>query len=283
MTLNETLQTLYYLLSKWRTVLDFIIVYFLIYRFLIWIKNTHAFNLIRGLIGICLVYFASHLMGLMTLNWILGKFATIVLLLLIIIFQPELRRFLENIGALSHLFSPLLEQKEAQGTTIIKQILKAVDHLSKEKIGALLVIEVATNLNDYIESGVKINGTVTSDLITSLFWPGSPTHDGAIIIRENRIEAAGCLLPLTDSKVSDRRLGTRHIAALGLSELSDAIIIVVSEETGIISMAEKGDLTRYLTKETLETRLFNLYKVSSELPKIIKHPLQYLLRKKENK
>ncbi|NBV41973.1 TIGR00159 family protein, partial [bacterium] len=237
---------------------DIAIVYVVIYRVLVWITDTHAESLVRGLLVILVVYAASHLLGLVTLNWLLEKFATILVLLIIVLFQPELRRFLERIGS-GKLFSPFVVESSGQGISIIKHILRAIDTLSKERVGALIVIETGTNLNEYIRTGIPINATITPELLASLFWAKSPTHDGAVIIRENEIAAAGCLLPLTDATIQDRRLGTRHRAALGLSEESDALIIVVSEETGIISLAENGNLTRYLTKESLETRLFNLY------------------------
>lgn len=253
-------------LSEFKSIVltvDVILVFLLFYMLLRWIKDTHSLALIRGIFWVLLIYMLSSLLGLSTLNWVLGKFTTVLLLLVIIIFQPELRRFLERIGTPGHLFSPLLEQSEGQYTTVIKSLLRAVELLSKEKVGALVVIEVSTNLSEYIESGIRINGSISPELLATLFWPNSPTHDGAVIIRENRIEAAGCLLPLTDTPVRDRRLGTRHRAALGLTELSDALVIVISEETGVISLAEHGNLTRFLSKEALETRLFNLYKEDS--------------------
>ncbi len=241
-------------------VVDVAIVFYVIYRFLLWAKTTHVFNLIRGLFMLILIYPLSHLLGFTTLEWVTGKFATVLFLVFIVIFQPELRRFLERIGTTGQLFSPFLFQSTAQSTIVIKNILRAVETLARDKVGALIAIEVSTNLTDYIESGIRISGNVSSDLLASLFWPGSPTHDGAVIIRENKIEAAGCLLPLKEIPPSDRRLGMRHRAALGLSEITDAVVIIISEETGVISLAENGNLTRYLNKEALEARLFNLYK-----------------------
>ena len=144
---------------------------------------------------------------------------------------------------------------------LIKRILQSVEFLSKNSIGALIVLEQKSLLDEYTESGISIHANLTSELICSLFWPGSPTHDGAIIIRGNEILTAGCLLPLTNSKVSDKRLGTRHMSAIGISEVTDALVIVVSEETGTISVAE--NLTRFLNREALETRLFNLFKSTS--------------------
>lgn len=241
-----------------RSGLDVFLVFLLIYTLLLWIKNTQAFSLVKGLLMVLIVYFLSYQMGLETLNWVLGKFTTVLIFLIIIVFQPELRRFLDRLGT-GQLFNPMLLQGEGQSTSAIKQILKAVDFLSKQKVGALIAIELSS-LSEYIESGVRIQATLSFELLSTLFWKNSPTHDGAVIIRENRIEAAGCLLPLTDTPMRDHRLGTRHRAAIGLSELTDALVIVVSEETGIVSLAENGNLTRYLTKEALETRLFNLYK-----------------------
>lgn len=243
------------------SVIDFIVVYLIIYKLLLWINRTHIENLTRGLITIFAIYLMSRVLGLETLNWLLDRFATIIMIVLIIIFQPELRRFLEKIGT-GTLFNPLLSGT-GQHTVIVQQLLRAVDMLSKRKVGALIAIELGVNLSEYVESGVQIGGHITADLLASLFWPGSPTHDGAVILRENKIVAAGCLLPLTNTPLADRRLGTRHRAALGLSERSDALIIIVSEETGVISIAENSNITRFLNREALETRLFNLYKEES--------------------
>ncbi len=237
--------------------LDVFIVYLIVYYFLLFIKATRSFNVVKGLIIIFFLFVISYFCKLTVLNWLLGKFTPVLIILVLIIFQPELRRLLERIGR-GKLFSPLISI-ETQGMLIIKHILRAVDYLAKEKIGALIAIEVTTNLSEYVETGININGQVTAEMIINLFWPHTPTHDGAIIIREDKIIAARCLLPLTDARITDRRLGTRHRAAIGLSEDTDAIVIVVSEETGTISMAENGNLTRYLTKEALEARLFSIY------------------------
>jgi len=262
--MNTDLQSYVPFLRHGLSVIDLLLVYFIVYRLLLWTKSTHVFNLVKGLFWVFLLYPLAHFLGLTTIYWLFGKLTTVLLLLVIIIFQPELRRYLERIGTTGGLFSPLLLPGEGQSATIIKNILRAIDLLAKEKVGALIVIEVSTNLTEYIESGIEVNGRISSDLLASLFWPASPTHDGAVIIRENKIAAAGCMLPLTDTPISDRRLGTRHRAALGLSELSDSVIVIVSEETGIISLAENGKVTRYLTKEALETRLFSLYKEEPE-------------------
>ncbi len=232
--------------------IDFLLVYLLVYRLLVWISESHAESLVRGLLVVFALYAASFTLKLTTLNWLLGKFATVLMLLILIVFQPELRRFLERIGS-GRLMTPLVSQDEDQYVSVIKQLLRAVDILSKECVGGLIVIELGTNLNEYIQSGIRIQSHISGELLASLFWPKSPTHDGAVVIRESRIAAAGCLLPLTEATLQDRRLGTRHRAAMGLSEVSDALVIVISEETGVISLAERGNLTRYLNKQALET------------------------------
>ena len=147
----------------------------------------------------------------------------------------------------------------------MQSLIRAVDYLSREKIGAIIVIEGQTSLSQYCHTGICIRGELNMEMLSSLFWPGSPTHDGAVIVKGSRIEAAGCFLPLTDSPITDRSLGTRHRAALGLSELTDAIVIVISEESGVISLVEHGVMTRYLTKEALQTRLSSLQFQSESL------------------
>lgn len=254
-----------YLSAHWRTMIDVSVVYSIVYLFLIWAKNSPSYNLLRGLVGVLVILVVSFFANLPTLNWLTEKFTEIVIFLIIIVFQPEIRRILDRLGS-DNIFGKTMFSDEFQPTVMIKQLLRAVDSLAQRKIGALIVIERSTNLADYMESGVTIGGRISSDLLVTLFWPNTPTHDGAVIIRENRVAAAGCLLPLTHSKITDRRLGTRHRAALGLSESTDALIIVISEETGTISLAEQGNLTRYLNKEALETRLFNLYKESAKKP-----------------
>ena len=249
------------------TIADVLLVYLLVYQFLLWVTKSHVASLFRGLFLIFILYLLSLALGLSTLNWILEKFATVLVLLLIIIFQPELRHLLEKLGMGDQRITSLLDP-EKRNTSVIKRLLKAIESLAKEKMGAIIVIEGQTPLDEYIASGIPINGNISIELITTLFWPKSPTHDGAIILKGDKIAAAGCLLPLTNAPLADRRLGTRHRAAIGLSDISDATIIVVSEETGIISLAEFGMLTRYLTKEDLETRFFNLYQGKTRQKKL---------------
>jgi len=268
-------ESFFTVLDYLRLILDFTIVYGIIYALLLWAKRSYAFNLLKGMMWVFAVYALSFFLQLETLNWIMERFTTVILLLLIIIFQPELRRFLENIGSTNMLFLPLLSQpKIGKNTAVIKHIIRAIEYLSKEKTGALIVIEMGSSLEEYTESGLKINGLVSGDLLITLFWQGGPTHDGAVIIRQDNVVAAGCLLPLTDTILQDRRLGTRHRSAIGLSERTDALVFVISEETGVISLAEKGNLTRYMTREAIETRLFNLYEEHTKVEQL-KRPVWF--------
>ncbi len=244
----------------WRTILDLVLVYMIVYYILLWAKMTHAFNLIRGILVLLLFYYLSWYFGLTTLHWVLERFAAVLILVVIIVLQPEMRRMLGRIGRRSDLFMSLTPSKGHRNPTVIKHILTAVDTLSKHRVGALIVLEMNRDLSDYVDSGIKIHGDISSDLLINLFWPGAPMHDGAVIIRDDKVLAAGCLLPLTENPLPDRRLATRHRAALGMAELSDAVVLVVSEETGYISIAEGGNLTRFLNREALEARLFDLYR-----------------------
>lgn len=192
-----------------------------------------------------LSYFASLLL------WLFPSMAVA----LIVIFQLELKRFVDRFRFNHH--DDLLAVDTMP--MLVKKLLTSIDQLCKEKLGALVVIEGNHALDEYIETGIQINGSISADLLISLFWKGAPTHDGAVILRADRIVAAGCFLPLTDSTTLDSRLGTRHLAAIGLSERSDAFIIVVSEESGTISIVENGTITRYLNRESLETKLFELF------------------------
>lgn len=180
------------------------------------------------------------------------------IIILVILFQPEIRKRIEKIRR-SRKWISTTNKATFKSPSTIKNILTAVENLSKNKIGALIVFEFQESLDRYIESGIPIRAKITAELMLSLFSPGTPTHDGAIVIRDNQIAAAGCLLPLTESKVLDKRLGTRHRSAIGLSEITDAIIIIISEETGAISLAEDGKINRFLNREAIETRLFSIY------------------------
>ncbi len=244
---------------KFLDIVDILIVAFLLYQLFVWLKGTVGMQLIRGIFILLFIYFVSQQLGLRVLNWLMDRFVTVFLIVLVIVFQPELRRGLERLGRGSFLsrfgisFLP-------KNPVVVRQIIDAVQKCSEEKIGGLIVIERGTGLNEYIESGVKIDAPVSEELLITILTKGTPLHDGAIIIQGDRILAAGCLLPLTDNKSIDRRLGTRHRAAIGMSEQSDAFIIVISEQTGTISIAENASFTYDISKQQLEEKLFDIYK-----------------------
>lgn len=244
---------------SWIDIIDVVIVAFLLYQVFVWLKGTAGMQLLRGLLIIFVIYIASQQLGLRTLNWLMERFVTVLLIVIVIVFQPELRRALERLGR-GRFLSRLGIEFVPKSSAIVRQIIDAVEKCSLEKIGGLIVLERSTGLNEFIESGVKIDAPVSEELLITILTKGTPLHDGAIIIQGDRILAAGCLLPLSQSQSIDRRLGTRHRAAVGMSEQSDALVIAVSEQTGAISVSENGDLNRFLTKEQLEERLFDIYK-----------------------
>ena len=258
---------------RWLDIVDIVVVAVFLYYVLLWLQGTRAIPLIRGLIMILLVYIAGRLLGLYTINWLFDKFVAAVAVMLVILFQPELRRTLERFGR-GRLIGQFIPAPH--GSVYIRHIIRAVEQMAENRIGALIVLERSTGLSEYLESGVRLDALLSSELLLSIFEQKSPLHDGAIIVQGDRVLAAGCLLPLSESRMLDRRLGTRHRAAAGISEISDALVIVVSEKTGIISLAENGLLTRYLTKDQLEEKLFPLYKTEKnkiEFPQMKNWPL----------
>ena len=246
--------------------IDIMIVSVILYQIFVWLKGTAGMQLLRGLLIIFVVYFLAQQFGLRTLNWLMERFVTIILIVIIIVFQPELRRALERIGR-GRFLSRFGISLGTKGSAVVRQLIDAVEKCAQEKIGALIVLERNTGLNEFLESGIKIDAPVSEELLITILTPQTPLHDGAIIIQGDRIAAAGCLLPLSESRLIDRRLGTRHRAAVGMSEQSDSLVIVVSERTGTISVAENGYLQRFLSKELLEERLFDLYKTDSHRSK----------------
>jgi len=242
----------------WRDIIDILLVAVLLYKLYMMIKDTRALTLLKGLIVLLVATLVSKWLGLNVINWLLQKSMTVVLVALPIVFQPELRRALEQLGR-GRLFgrSAILNEEEAQ--SLLDETVKAVAMLAKNKIGALLVFEREIRLNDFVETGIKVDGLVSSEFLPNIFIPNSPLHDGAVIVRGNRVTAAGCILPLIDDPTLGKELGTRHRAALGISEQTDAIVVIVSEETGIISVAEGGRLTRYVEATRLRDFLRPLY------------------------
>lgn len=245
-------------LTSWSTYADIAIIAFIIYKVMLLIKETRAEQLIKGLVFIAIVTKLSELLGLHTVNWLLKETMTVGIIAIVIIFQPELRRALEHLGR--GRFFTKLEMTDYDYEHIFDEIIIAVNDLSKRRIGALIVIEQETGLNEYIETGTKIDACISSELINNIFIPNTPLHDGAVVFRKNRIVAAGCFLPLTQNQNLSKDLGTRHRAALGVTESSDCLCIIVSEETGVISYANEGKITRFLDPKSLKEILKNNYK-----------------------
>lgn len=258
----EQVQNIFLQLS-WRDLLDITLIAFVLYKLIILIRGTRAVQLLKGLILLLVATLAVRQLGLTAIDWVLTQAMTIGLIAIPVVFQPELRRGLEQLGR-GKLFvrtSCYYGEKDLQET--IEEIIKAIQVLVKNRIGALLVIEKETGVNEFIETGIRIDGFISAELIINIFMPRTPLHDGAVIIRGNRVMAAGCYLPLTENPYLSKELGTRHRAAIGLSEQSDSVSIIVSEETGAISLAANGKMTRYLDSKTLEKMLLNAFKPDS--------------------
>ena len=241
------------------SILDILAVSYLFYKAYMLIRETRAEQLLKGIILIIIFIPISKVLRLEMLYWILSNTITIGVLSLIIIFQPEIRRALEHIGRSAFTDKHILQDEEAMAK-VIEEIVNAVESLSREKTGALIVIERLTGLGEIINTGTKLDSLVSSALLENIFVVNTPLHDGATIIRNDRIISSGCFLPLTSNNELNRALGTRHRAALGISENSDAIIIVVSEETGTISLAVNGNLTRNYDKARLKDILMRIIK-----------------------
>ena len=243
-----------------RDIVDILIVAIAFYKLFMLIRETRAEQLTKGIFALFVFTKLSEWMELYTINWLLKQLMTVGTLAILIVFQPELRRALEYIGRSRFFTKSFVEIKDETLSQVVEEITEAVASLSRQKIGALIVIERKTGLSEVAETGTKIEGQVSSDLLINIFIPNTPLHDGAVIIKEDIIKAAGCFLPLTDNMSLSKDLGTRHRAALGISEKSDGLAIVVSEETGAISIAENGSLARYLDIKTLEQILLDMYK-----------------------
>lgn len=239
------------------SIMDILVVSYIFYKGYVLIKETRAEQLLKGIILIIFLIPVSSFFNLTMLNWILTKTITIGVLSFIIIFQPEIRRALEHLGRTAFNDKHLLEDEETM-ERVVTEIVNAVENLSNEKTGSLIIIEQLTGLGDIINTGTMLDAEVSSALLENIFVVNTPLHDGATIIRNDRIVSAGCFLPLTSNQGISKKLGTRHRAAIGISENSDALIIVVSEETGTISLAVNGVLTRNYTKEKLKDILIRI-------------------------
>lgn len=232
-------------------IIDIAIIALVFYKLLGLIKETRAEQLVKGFIIILVISKLSEWAKLYAINYILQSTFTIGLIALVIIFQPELRKALEHLGRSQWLISNNKKGSVEEQTRAINEIVDAVSVMSRKKIGALIVVERLIGINDIIETGTTLDAQISADLLMNVFYPKSPLHDGAVIIKNNRLMAAGCLLPLSSNKYISKELGTRHRAAMGMTESSDALIVIVSEETGAISMAVEGKLQRFLDTSTL--------------------------------
>ena len=235
-------------------IVDVAIVAFILYQLLRLVRGTQAMQLIVGLVLLAMVGLVANLFHLLLLIWLFQNAAPFVVIAIIVLFQPELRRILDQVGRMSH-FNPLGGFNQQVLNRSIAEAIRAAERLSARRTGALVAFEREVGLEDYVATGVRINGLVSAEFLQTIFFPNSPLHDGAVIIRGDQILAAGCLLPLPDEGSVRERLGTRHRAAIGLSLASDALIVVVSEETGAISVVENGKITRNLSGEGLRHRL----------------------------
>ena len=235
-------------------IIDVLLVWFVFYKLITIIKGTKAVQLLKGIFVIIIVRFLTDIFGLDTLRFLMDQVLPFGFLAIIIIFQPELRRGLEQLGR-GRLFARTNIQEEEERERLVEAIMKSVSYMAKRRIGALISIERETGLSEYIETGTRMDSAISSELLINLFIPNTPLHDGAVIIQRNRIAAAGCYLPLSESPFISKELGTRHRAAIGISEVTDAVTIIVSEETGAISLTANGDIDRNLGMEEFEERL----------------------------
>ncbi len=238
----------------WRPILEIVFIWLLIYSLIRFFQGTRALQVLMGLVILAIIFNIAKVLELNTINWVLTKLFAVGVVAFLIIFQPELRRGLARIGQ-NTIFGPFLKK----GGTI-DEVVQACEHLSRSKVGALIAIEREIGLNNYIESGLVLDARVSAELLITLFSPNTPTHDGGVIIQGQRVASSGSLFPLSQNPQLSRALGTRHRAAVGITEENDAVTVVVSEETGSVSVSVYGKLTRDLDSEALRRVLTNLFR-----------------------
>ena len=255
---QEYLTKFYMPSIAWTDIIEILLMAAVIYNVLVWIKDTKAWALLKGIVVILGFAIVAYLLNLRTILWIAGKTISVGIIALVIIFQPELRRALEQLGRKRVWFGFLnvddSHRGERYSTKTINEILRAVYEMGAVKTGALIVIEQDMMLEEYIRTGIEVDGVVTSQLLINIFEHNTPLHDGAVIIRGKRVVSATCYLPLTDNRLS-KELGTRHRAGVGISEVTDSLTIIVSEETGAVSVAVGGELIRDIDEESLRNKL----------------------------
>jgi diadenylate cyclase len=246
-----------------RDAIDILVVAVVLYRVFVMFKETRAVQMLLGLGGLMVASFVARRFELFSTSWLLENFWSFWVLALIVLFQPELRRALAQLGQ-SPLFQGMALVAREQRSHLLDDVVKAADALAGRRIGALLVLERNTGLRNYAELGVPLDAMVSADLLVSLFLPYSPLHDGAVFIRGDRVAAAGCFLPLSRNTQLGRAMGTRHRAALGLAEETDAVVLVVSEESGRISLAVGGRMESALDRDSLRSRLVELFSLHEQ-------------------
>ncbi|MGM1047585.1 MAG: diadenylate cyclase CdaA [Bacillota bacterium] len=237
-----------------KDIIDILIVTYIIYHLILLVRGTRAVQLLKGILVLVLIWALSTWFDLYTLKWLMNQIFTFGVFAIFIIFQPELRRGLEQLGR-GKLFGRTGDIDE-ETNKLIAETIKAVNYLSRRKIGALIVFERTTGLNEYVESGIPMQSVISSELFINIFIPNTPLHDGAVIVQSGQIAAAGCYLPLSENPFISKDLGTRHRAAIGISEVGDAISVVVSEETGQVSLALNGQVVRDIKEESLISKLY---------------------------
>ncbi|MBS5880693.1 MAG: diadenylate cyclase CdaA [Clostridium sp.] len=238
---------------------DIAIIAFFLYKLIILTKETRAFQLLKGIAFLFVAAIISETLQLQTLSWVLNSVLASGIVVLAVLFQPELRRALEHIGRGKIFNNGLLQNFKPEENEIVSEMQLAIMSLAKRRVGALIVIEQRTGLGDIVATGTRIDGIISAPLIENIFEPNTPLHDGAVIIRDGAIVAAACFLPLAEDIAVARELGTRHRAALGVSSVSDSVTIVVSEETGVISFAREGKLVRYIDQKALHDLLESIF------------------------
>jgi len=237
-----------------KDIIDVAIVSFIIYQLIMIVRGTRAVQLLKGIFILVVTWAISTWFNLYTLKWLMNQIFTFGIISVMIIFQPELRRALEQLGRGKIFQRSAMLSRDV--TDQIGEVIKAVNHLARKKIGALIVFERETGLTEYIESGTMLEARISSELLVNLFTPNTPLHDGAVVIRGGQVTAAGCYLPLSENPFISKELGTRHRAAIGLTEVTDAVAIIVSEETGQVSLSVGGMIVRDINEESLISKLF---------------------------
>lgn len=240
---------------RWQDLLDITLIACGVYWIIHLIRGTRAVQMLLGLVFLFLTYLASQALELYTLNWVLDNFLSSILLVIVVLFQNDIRRALTEVGRGS-LFGV---GERTDFRSVLEELIKAVGTLAGKRMGALIVLERKVGLNEYIEMGTRLDARVSKELICSIFLPTSPMHDGAVVIQRGRVAAAGCFLPLTTDPRVSRTLGTRHRAAIGLTEETDAVVIVVSEQEGTVSLVSEGRISRGLSADTLRSLLQQLF------------------------